>query len=404
MISEKVGFYTFLSENQASYPDFAMRHIYGRGAVPGEKRFKNFQSRIGDDFFAPGVDFFNATGYITYQPFKHIRFQFGHDQNFIGNGMRSLILSDFSGNYLFLKVNTKVWKLNYQNLFMELTGQFTPGLDELLPKKYATIHHLSINVAKWLNVGVFESVVFARENGFELNYLNPIIFFRAIEYHLGSADNVMLGLDYKANFLKRFSLYGQFVLDEYRFDEIFGGNGWWGNKIATQIGLKYIDVAGITNLDAQIEYNAARPYTYSHNTSEGNYTHYNQPLAHPLGANFREVLGRLSYKPHKDLNLSYMLMYARQGMDRDTTYSWGGDIFVNNEKRPSDTGNEMLQGVKSNTLLSEFNLTFMWKHNFSFDATYVFRRQTGLLSELNATEHYVGLGMRLNIARKQMLF
>ena len=135
--------------------------------------------------------------------------QFGHGQNFIGNGMRSLLLSDFSTNYFYLKLNTHVWKFNYQNIFAELVaGARNRSRDNLLPKKYTATHHLSYNITKNLNVGIFETVVFSRNNQFEFQYLNPIILYRSIEQQIGSPDNVLLGIDGRWDFLNQFSLYG----------------------------------------------------------------------------------------------------------------------------------------------------------------------------------------------------
>ncbi len=107
-----------------------------------------------------GWDYSDARGGVTFNAAKYIDFQFCHDKNFIGNGYRSLFLSDFGNNYLFLKINTKIWKLNYQNIFIELNPQFPTevrGQDLLLDKKYAAIHHLSFNATKWLNLGLFEA-------------------------------------------------------------------------------------------------------------------------------------------------------------------------------------------------------------------------------------------------------
>lgn len=403
MVSEKLGFYAYLGENQVATPLYANWRQVGNGAVPGEGRFKVFNSRVGAGLFAQGADFFTARGYITFQPIERIRVQMGHDKNFIGNGMRSLLLSDFSNNYYFLKFNTQVWKINYQNLFMELTGQFNPiGGDSLLPKKYAAVHHLSINATKWLNIGLFESVVYGRKTGqFEWQYLNPLLFYRAAEYHLGSSDNVLLGLDAKALFARRLSIYGQFVLDEFNFNEIKNRSGWWANKYGGQIGIKYVDVAGISNLDLQVEWNTVRPYTYSHNTSEANYTHYNQPLAHPLGANFREILGVLQYRTFKELSLRLTVMYAQKGMDSEnaaTPENFGGNIFQSNLTHVQDYGNTLLQGNKTTITLANFSLSQMWKHNLYFDLQYTFRRQN------DATMHYFGGGMRFNIARRDHVF
>jgi hypothetical protein len=69
------------------------------------------------------------------------------------------------------------------------------------------MHHLSMNVTRWLNIGLFEGVVFGRTNRFDFQYLNPIIFYRHIEGTLGSPDNAVAGLDFKANVAKRFQFY-----------------------------------------------------------------------------------------------------------------------------------------------------------------------------------------------------
>lgn len=402
-ISNKLGFYATLKENQASYADYVNQYVRRTQALPFEGRFKDFASSVGYDLFAPGYDFFRTEGYISFSPIKYINIQFGQDKNFIGNGFRSLLLSDVSNNYLFLKINTQVWKFNYQNLFMQLTGQFDRGVDQLKPKKFATMHFLSLQANRWLNVGFFEAVVFSRPNdGFELTYLNPLIFYRSVEFNLGSPDNVILGLDIKANIAKRFMAYGQLVLDELRVGELFSNSGWWGNKYGYQLGVKYFNVLGINQLDAQLEYNMVRPFTYTHNTTEANYTHYNMPLAHPLGANFRELVGVLRYQPHPQLMLTNHSMFTQQGGDIDTL-NYGSNIFLLNTTRVSDFNNMVAQGNGINVFLNEFELAYQFKPNLFFDLTYTYRNEQ---SELNSSvsEHYFTLAMRLNLHRKKQLF
>jgi hypothetical protein len=406
MISEKLGFYAYLGENQSSYADYVQQNIKDNAAIPGEGRFKEFYSSVGDSLFAPGQDYFTARGYITFQPIERIRLQLGHDKNFIGNGIRSMLLSDEGNNYFFLKINTQVWRFSYQNLFMQLTGQFPLSTaDTILPKKFAAMHHLSFNVNKRLNIGLFEGIVFNRPNNqFELAYLNPLIFYRAVEHELGSPDNVIIGLDYKLNLLRHLSLYGQLAIDEFKFSEIKNNTGWWANKMGWQAGIKYVDVAGISNLDAQLEYNSASPYTYSHHNSDGNYTHYNQALAHPLGANFREIIGTLQYRTFKQMQLKATLLYAQKGLDTPSDSSnWGGNIFLSNDTHEQDYGNALLQGNQSNILLADFAFSQMWKQNFFFDLGYTYRRQT-FESGNSHTNHLFSAGIRINIARKQWLF
>ena len=83
---------------------------------------------------------------------------------------------------------------------------------------------------------------------------------------------------------------------------------------AYRLGVKYVDAFNIKNLDLQFETNRVRPYTYSHFDSVANYTHYNQPLAHPLGANFQEYIGILKYQPAPRWYINAKAIYYSPGL------------------------------------------------------------------------------------------
>ena len=107
-------------------------------------------------------------------------------------------------------MSTKVGNFEYTNLFCEGIENYDVNSgDDILPKRYAAYHHLSYNARPWLNLGFFEGVIFARTYGYELKYLNPIIFYRAVEQGLGSPDNSTIGVDGKINALKCLQFYGQ---------------------------------------------------------------------------------------------------------------------------------------------------------------------------------------------------
>jgi hypothetical protein len=91
--------------------------------------------------------------------------------------------------------------------------------------------------------------------------------------------------------------------------------GSWENKQGAQLGLKYINVLGIKNADLQIEGNIVRPYTYTNIDSATGFTNYNQPMAHPLGANFREVLAVLKLQPWPKVYATAKMFYQEQGID-----------------------------------------------------------------------------------------
>lgn len=402
MIRKKVGFYTFLTDNQGTFPTYVIDRINQFEAVPNEGYYKP------DTEVARGVDFITARGYITFDAVKDlIGVQFGYDKNMIGNGYRSLILSDFSSNYLFLKLNTNVWKLNYQNIFAQLTAQ-NERADGFYPQKFLAVHHLSMNITPNFNLGLFEAIVFNRGDstnikGYDLRYLNPLIFYRSIEQQAGSPDNANLGLDFKWHFLKRFALYGQLLIDEFVLSQVRDGNGWRGNKQAFQIGTKYIDVAGIANLDLQMEMNVARPYTYSHNFKFGEYSNYNQPLAHPLGANFWEYIGIMRYQPIKRLALTGKAIYAKYGADSENTNN-GGNIFLNNTQNNKEFGNTIGQGIETKLIFLDLTASWQLFHNVFVDLKQVVRRLDSQVDANDKNIYFTSLAFRWNIPQRLFEF
>ncbi|MCW3074463.1 MAG: hypothetical protein JWP69_1532 [Flaviaesturariibacter sp.] len=396
-IAHKVGFAAYVTDNQERNPLYVQQFIAERNAVPGAGFYKSFKEK-------GGVDYFDARGYVTFGVAKVIDIQFGYDKNFIGNGHRSLFLSDFSAPTVFLKLNTRIWKFNYQNLFMELNSAQRLNADQLLPKKYAAMHHLDVNVTKWLNIGLFEGIVFGRKDHFEFGYLNPVIFYRSIEQQNGSFDNAVAGLDVKANVAKRFQVYGQLLLDEFKLNEIKAGDGWWANKYALQGGIKYIDALGIKNLDLQLESNRVRPFTYSHRDSVANYTHYNQPLAHPLGANFQEWIGLARYNPIPKLMLQAKAMYYVQGKDTSAV-SYGGNIFLPSGNRNRDYGFDIGSGLRTKTALASMLVSYELRPNFFIEFNGLYRKQSAAISTVSPASTVVfSGGIRWNMHRREFDF
>lgn len=394
-IDDKVGFYFYATDNQARFPAYIQnRTALQNSVLNGEGTTKVFKGN--------GVDYLSARGYIDIQFTKHIGAQFGQDKIFIGDGMRSLIWSENSKDFLFLKLNTHVWKIHYQNIFAQLANYNSGYIyDSLIEKKYAAMHHLSVNITEKLNVGLFESVVFDRQDasgnttGFDFSYLNPIIFYRAVENSLGSPDNVLLGANWKWNFLQRFSFYGQLVLDELLVGEFIKATGWWGNKNALQLGVKYIDAFSVEFLDLQYEFNSVRPYTYAFEDNGGSYTHYLQSIAHPLGANFSEHIFNVWYQISPKIVLQNTLMSAVYGTDTAGS-NWGGNIFLNYDTHEQEYNNFIGQGVKNNLLLNDLVLSWQMWHNIFLDGRCMYRKNTAVLSQLNADELYFGIGVRIN--------
>ncbi len=413
MVDERIGFYTFLTDNQAAFPQYVDTRIAATGVIPGEGFWKSFKTN--------GYDFYTANGYVDFKITKHISTQFGQDKNFIGDGYRSLMLSDNSSNYLFWKIDTKIGKLEYLNIFAEMTADpsgspgGTPG-DVFYPRKYMALHYLNLKLTKKFSIGLFESVTFGNTDslhnrGFDLNYLNPVIFYNAVENGLGAPDKDHIGINWKWNFLQHFSLYGTVLLDEFNISQLRAGTGWWGNKQAGQLGLKYIDIFGISNLDLQLEADIVPPYTYStysfskttNYSYYANYSNYGQALADPNGANFYEYIGILRYQPFYRFSFTGKLLYTIIGLDPPSgnpPQNWGSNIMLSNTTRVQDYGNYITQGVRTTILYFSFTTSYQLTHNMFIDLTAIIRQESSQLTSYGSSDNIVSVAFRWNIAQR----
>ena len=300
--------------------------------------------------------------YLSYTPSNYFNFQFGHGKNFIGDGYRSMILSDVTMPYTYFKINTTFWKIKYTNLWMwmqDVRKELTE--DGAFRQKYMAIHYLSWNVSKRLNLGFFETVIWDNVNdrGFDVTYLNPLIFYTAAEFSTGTrAGNAFLGLTAKYKLKDEVTLYSQLLLDELRISEFTSSDGWWGNKFGVQLGAKYYNAFNVDNLYLQAEYNAVRPYTYSHDELNYNFGHGNQPLAHLWGGNLREFVGIVDYTKDRWFARA-KLISGIKGFDYNDGISYGGDIFADNDNRLQEYDNKIGQGNKADIFIADFQVGYL---------------------------------------------
>ncbi|TAE50621.1 MAG: hypothetical protein EAZ89_11725, partial [Bacteroidetes bacterium] len=351
------------------------------------------------------IDWLGSRAYVTFSPFREMRIKFGKDRAFWGNGYQSLLLSDYAADYLLLTVTTRVWKLEYVNHFTQMID-FIPGKsdrDGTYPRKYGAFHQLSFKPDKHISLGVFESVVYNPwlpngQRGFELQYLNPLIFYRAAEQFIGSPDNALLGAHAKWNLLNHVQLYGQFLLDDFNFGFFRQDKGYWGNKTGWQAGIKYIDAFRIPTLDIQAEYNRVRPYTYQHFNTSSNYAHYGQYLGHAAGANLYSAHLILRYHPLAALNVFLSGTMLMKGLDQNGI-NYGGDIRIPQVDRPDDFGNSVGQGNPWNVRDLYGRVSWqLWKSDAWIEAEGRYRRE----NEVSSLSFQAGL--RMNMTGRMVKF
>lgn len=377
-LKNKLAFYTAYLESQARFPSWINTFIKNYEVVPGNNRVKDFKDKA--------YDYGAATANLSYSPWRFLNVQLGYGKNMFGYGYRSLLLSDNAFQYPFLKVTTRLGRFEYVNL---VTSFQNLDSDSLLnapyiwyhgyQKKGGTFNYLSVHLTEWLDAGLFEGILWTsrglREGGFNINQYLPVIFVNTLRYGLFGENNAVIGADVQARLLKNLRLYGQFALDDLHVKKPVSGSAYQKTKIGYQLGLKYFDVAGIRNLHLQAEYNEVRPYTYGHPNVLQSYTHYNQALAHPLGGNFREVLGFLNYR-YRRWQTSLQYMHAVSGADSAGTH-WGSNIFYPDTYASNgynSAGNEILQGQRCVRNLAVLRISWLANPTYNLcieaDVTY----------------------------------
>jgi hypothetical protein len=306
--------------------------------------------------------FYRAEVVAAYQANKFFTFSGGYGKNWFGEGYRSLLLSDNAAAHPFAKIETSFAGIKYVNLYNAWKDNTNNPYDTSQDiNKFSSIHYLSWNITRELNLSIFETVVWQGKDtltnrGFDVNYLNPIVFYRPVEYGLGSSDNVLLGANLSYKFDIKHNVYAQFVLDEFLLSEIQAKSKWWANKYGYQLGYKTANLL-VDNLYFQIEFNGVRPFTYSHKSSQHAYGHLNSSVTHPVGANFYELLNVVSYKKDKH-RFTNKMNFISYGVDSSATTSVGQDIFKSYTLRDGNYDHLIMQGQR----LQVFNESFVYEY------------------------------------------
>lgn len=330
-------FFNFLKE------DYFLNEIQNQKIIPNI----GMKSKILNTKFI----LFDIVGNINYKPTNYLNLEFGRGKVFLGDGYRSLLLSDNAPFYTYFRGIVDIWKIKYFYQIAHINGNY-----ELIPNKWTSkflfTHYLSLNISSRLNFSMFETVVqpifdsTGVNRGLEVSYLNPVIFWRSVEYNLGSPDNVLVGFSGHLRFFKTTIFYGQILIDEFilKYVRDFKTENWT-EKYGLQAGIKCYNTAGIDNLYTQLEINAVRPFTYSHSSTLSSYTHLSHSLAHQNGSNFAEILFVANYNI-KNWVIQFKALYTKAGNNNDTI-NYGRNPNLSYLTRFSDNNVNWLVGEKT---------------------------------------------------------
>ena len=364
--------------SQAVFPEYLSSYINQTGTLTSwaaqAKDLSNLSNYTNHVGVVPGQAYDRTSGgnsaqwsYITavvsYTPVKYLNISAGRDKTFIGDGYRSMLLSDYASPYPFFKLTGTLGNVKYMAMWTYMKDPASTSQYGINRKKFGVFHYLDWNVSNRLSFGFFDNVIgfFTDDNGakrpMDFNYINPIIFLKPVNNSSGDPDKSLLGFTGKYKISDGITAYGQFALNEFHAKDFFSSNGASDNKNGWQFGIRGANLFGIKNLNYLVETNNAKPYTYSARSAIENYSENGEPLAHPWGANFREVVGLLNYT-YKRFDFSAEADFGHYGLDINGL-NYGKDIFQLYTFAAKTYGNYTGQGLTTNMYYWEGKVAYV---------------------------------------------
>ena len=351
-VGQKFSFETSLYENQMTLPSYLDNYVKATGVVPGQGRVKDFKES--------GYDFAMSSANVSYTPADFINFQLGTGKHFVGDGYRSLLLSDVSFNYPYVKIISTFGK-NKQFQYTKLNASLssvtrrergsTP--EPLFIRKSMSTHYFSWLATEWLNVGLFESTLWQTEDSsgtkpFVFQQLNPVFGVNSLTTANHEAHHSNIGLNLKIKLPFDLVLYNQFVLDGNQYEKTTG----------VQTGFRY---SGINGLTLQGEINVMNnPYDSVFEPNLEQFTNYNESLAHPLGNDFKEVVGIINYK-YKRAFVELKIIfadYSESGITSLSSIQSHLGFLVNKKNNMSLVAGIKMRKDESYSMLQETNYVY----------------------------------------------
>ena len=326
-------------------------------------------ARLGERYYREDgtFDYWVVTGMAGLRT-KFVEARFGRSRNHWGPGQGSLLVSDYGTTYDQLQLRTRVWRLEYVNIFSALADRSVPrdSVTRQYRARYGVFHRLAVHLPGRVQIGLSESAMVAptpedRGPEFYFTYLNPIIFLRAADFEWGSPANMLIAADAQWVALDGVKLYGQFMLDEFRASELFSGDGWVNNKWGALAGF-HVAGLGLKDLDIRGEWARVRPYTYASVDAERAYLNGSAYLGHAYGPNAESAAVWASYRPTDRITASAFASVARRGRNEivdGELVNWGGDPVVPyTVGAPNEYGNTVGQGVRLTETRLEGRLSY----------------------------------------------
>jgi len=287
-------------------------------------------------------NFDRGYGYLSLET-PYVDFKIGRDRQLLGYGFNKLILSDYPPDFERINFNIYYKSLSFEYLHGWLQKQSEHPLargrvyfDEPNENKYFVYHRLSFSPLKNVKIGFGESVIYLRTSP-QIDYLNPLNFYKSIEHRLGDKDNALLFFDLEIIPLSNVRFYSTYLIDDIDFSKI--GTKWYGNKTAFNFGINYYNVISELPISFLFEYTRIEPYTFTHHLVERNYTNLGYSLATEQPPNSYRIDYGINFAPNPKFEILAIYSFTKWGknfLSNNKIINVGGDINFGKRLEDSD--------------------------------------------------------------------
>ncbi|WP_184549880.1 gliding motility protein RemB [Mucilaginibacter sp. FT3.2] len=393
-VGKNFSFFTSGFENAAKFPTYYNNVVNANQFIPGQAYLRNYVGIPKNS-----ADWSYVTAILSYNVTKNINVTLGEDKMFIGDGYRSLLLSDYAANMPLLRITANLGKhVQYMATWAYIEDTHETKFDVFGSnrRKWAFFHYVDWNVSNRVSFGFFNALISpeadanGNRRGFDVNFINPLLFSSSLGPSQQPKDNTLVGFTAKYKILDKTALYAQLLLDRFKASDFFSGNNA-DNTNGVQVGIRGADLLAVKHFNYLFEFNTVKPYTYQNSNTISSYNFYGDPLAHPLGANFREVLGILNYSIGR-IDLQGQVNYAKYGLDNLITDNNGKT--VNKPFVPTDnTTTTIGQGISTQLYYAEGTISFLLnpKYNLRFELSGLYRKESNALADNKTTMLTFGL-------------
>jgi len=392
-VGNKFSFYTSGFEDQAKFPKYYNDIVNSNAFIPGQAYARHYHGLAQNT-----QDWSYVTAVVSYTPIKQLNITLGQDKMFVGDGYRSLLLSDYAANMPLLRLTANLGKVQYMMAWTYLEDVKEEKFDTFGSnrRKWALFHYLDWNVSNRLSFGFFNALITpeadaqGNRRGFDVNFINPILFSSSLGSSASPKDNVFIGFTGKYKIFDKTAIYGQLMLDRFKASNFFSGNNT-DNTNGVQLGIRGADIFKVNRLNYLFEFNTVKPYTYSSTQPLDSYTFFGDPLAHPFGANFREFLGIVNYSLGR-FDFQGQLDYGKYGLDATQTDNNGKLINKPYPATPNPTP-VIGQGLSTQLYYAEGTVSFLInpKYNLRIELSGLYRQEKNKQSDTKTTMVTFGL-------------